>query len=111
MPKKTIEVVELNKKEEKIILAESQSALLLFWRRHRDLIFSILLCLTLTVFGVSLTLFLRNVGSKVRRLEKDRAETVKRLEKELKQVKNGWSFRIGRVITYVPRNLKKWFTH
>lgn len=54
---------------------------------------------------------LRNVGSKVRRLEKDRAETVKRLEKELKQVKNGWSFRIGRAITYVPRNLKKWFTH
>ena len=63
MPKKKIEVVELNKKEEKIILEESQSALLLFWRRHRGLIFSLLLVLSLAVFGISLTLFLRNIGS------------------------------------------------
>ncbi len=62
MPKKKIEVVELNKKEEKILLEESRSALLLFWRRHRGLIFSLLLVLSLAVFGVSLTLFLKNIG-------------------------------------------------
>ena len=61
MPKKKLEVVELNKKEEKIILEESDSALALFWRRHRTLIFSLLLILSLSVFGVSAVLFAKNM--------------------------------------------------
>jgi len=32
---------------------------------------------------------------------------VNNLTRELKSVKNGWSFRIGRVITFIPRMLKK----
>ena len=43
MSRKRIEVVELNKKDEKIILEEKQSALILFWRRHGLLIFLTLL--------------------------------------------------------------------
>ena len=36
MTKKKIEVVELNKKEEKIILEEEQSAWLLFWKKYNN---------------------------------------------------------------------------
>ena len=62
MPKKKIEVVELNKKEEKIILEESESALLLFWRHYRGVIFSLLLVLSLIILGVSTQLFLKNIN-------------------------------------------------
>ena len=48
MPRKKIEVVELNKKEEKILLEEKTSPLILFFRRHRLLIFLTLLILSLT---------------------------------------------------------------
>ena len=34
---------------------------------------------------------------------------VKKLERELNNIQNGWSFRIGRVLTYLPRKMKKWF--
>lgn len=63
MSKKKIEVVELNKKEEKIILEEKQSPLIIFWRRHRLLIFLTLLILSLTILGVSIMLFVKNAGS------------------------------------------------
>lgn len=58
MPRKKIEVVELNKKEEKIILEEKTSPLILFWRKHRLLIFLTLLILSLTVLilGIILTI-------------------------------------------------------
>lgn len=59
---------------------------------------------------------LKTADNKVKRLEKDRAETVrqldkereltKKLKKELENIKRGWSFKIGRVITYLPRKLK-----
>ena len=60
MSRKRIEVVELNKKDEKIILEEKQSALILFWRRHRLLIFLTLLILALTILGISLMIALKN---------------------------------------------------
>ena len=60
MSRKRIEVVELNKKDEKIILEEKQSALILFWRRHRLLIFLTLLILALTILGISLMIAIKN---------------------------------------------------
>ena len=65
MPKKKIEVVELNKKEEQIVLEETSSALVLFWRRHGSLLFSLLLTLSLLIFGVSLFLFIKNLNQSV----------------------------------------------
>ena len=61
MPRKKIEVVELNKKEEKIILEESSSPIILFWRRHRGLILSLLMALALAIFSISLFLFFKNM--------------------------------------------------
>ena len=61
MPRKKIEVVELNKKEEKIILEEKPSALILFWRRHQLLIFLTLLILSLTILGISLIVTAKNI--------------------------------------------------
>ena len=60
MSRKRIEVVELNKKDEKIILEEKQSALILFWRRHGLLIFLTLLILSLTILGISLVIAFKN---------------------------------------------------
>lgn len=62
MPRKKVEVVELNKKEEKIVLEEKQSALILFWRRHNVLIFLTTLILSLTILGVSLLVIIKNLG-------------------------------------------------
>ena len=52
-----------------------------------------------------------------RRLEQAKTEAEKKLKKtkteeeiikrELKNVKNSWSFKIGRIITYLPRRIKK----
>ena len=62
MAKKRISVVELNKKEEKIVLEEKQSPLLVFWRSHRLLIFLTLLILALTVVAVSLFMLIKNLN-------------------------------------------------
>ena len=62
MPKKKIEVVELNKKEDKIILEEEPSALILFWRRYRKAIFLILLLLSLLLLSLSTYLFMKNLN-------------------------------------------------
>ena len=62
MAKKKIEVVELNKKEEEIILEEGQSGLILFWRRYRGIIFFMLMVLSLLVLGTSLFLFIKNLN-------------------------------------------------
>ena len=40
-----------------------------------------------------------------RKLEKER-KRAKKLERELEKVKNGWSFRIGRIITLIPRKVR-----
>ena len=60
MSRKRIEVVELNKRDEKIILEEKQSALILFWRRHRLLIFLTFLILALTILGISIMIAIKN---------------------------------------------------
>ena len=61
MPRKKIEVVELNKKKEKIVLAEGQSPFVLFWRRHFLLIFLTMLIFSLTIVGVSLYTVIKNM--------------------------------------------------
>ena len=61
MPRKKIEVVELNKKEEKILLEETSSPLILFWRKHRLLIFLTLLILSLTVLVLGILLTIKNL--------------------------------------------------
>ena len=58
MSKRKLEVVELNKKEEKIILEEEQSRWALFWKKYNRLIFLILLILSLalTITSVIITI-------------------------------------------------------
>ena len=65
MSRKKIEVVELNKKEDKILLAEEQSALILFWRRHGLLIYLTLLILSLSIVGISLFSLFKNMDESV----------------------------------------------
>ncbi len=60
MSRKKIEVVELNKKEEKILLEEKTSPLILFWRKNRLLIFLTLLILSLTVLILGILLNIKN---------------------------------------------------
>ena len=61
MPRKKIEVVELNKKEEKILLEETSSPLILFWRKHHFLIFLTLLILSLTILVLGIILTIKNL--------------------------------------------------
>lgn len=61
MAKKKLEVVELNKKEEKIVLEEKQSALTLFLRKYRLLLFITALIISLTVIIISLFIFVKNI--------------------------------------------------
>jgi len=59
---------------------------------------------------------IRKLKLTVRQKDKQNAENLKQLKsikkqaanlsRDLKNVKNGWSFRIGRVITFVPRKIK-----
>ena len=63
MPKKKLEVVELNKKEEKIILEEQQSAWTLFWKKYGKLIFLIGLILSLTIVLISLIITISNLNA------------------------------------------------
>lgn len=63
MSKKKLEVVELNKKEEKIILEQEQSSWLLLWKKYRKLIFLILLILALTVLLISIFITISNLSS------------------------------------------------
>lgn len=61
MSKKKLEVVELNKEKEKIVLEEKQSPLVLFFKKHGLLIFITALILSLTVLGVSLFIAIPNL--------------------------------------------------
>ena len=63
MKKKKIEVVELNKKKEKIILAEEQPAILLFFRRYGTLLYLTLLIVSLSIVGISLISIMNNINS------------------------------------------------
>ncbi len=59
---------------------------------------------------------LGDTQQKVVNLEKEKTNTIEKLKRsqnkadslanELKNVKNGWSFRIGRVVTWIPRKIK-----
>lgn len=61
MSKKNLEVIELNKKEEEIILEEKQSSFSIFWNKNRFRILAILLILSLITFIGSSFLFLSNI--------------------------------------------------
>ena len=61
--KKKLEVVELNKQEEKIILEEKQSTLFLLWKKYGRLVFSIGLLVSLIVLVVSFTIPIFNLNS------------------------------------------------
>ncbi len=61
MSKKNLEVVELNKKEEQIILEEKQKPIVSFWHLHRFQILSILLILSLLTCITGVFIFLSNI--------------------------------------------------
>lgn len=88
MPRKKIEVVELNKKEEKIVLEESTSALALFWKRYGMLVFSFLFILSLLVFGVSLFLFIKNLNTNDEMVIKETSIDVSLADYEAKVISN-----------------------
>jgi len=66
MPKRKLEVVELNKKEDKIILEEEQSRIALFWKKYGKLIYLISLIISLSILLISLfvTIFNLNTSDK-----------------------------------------------
>lgn len=66
MPKKKLEVVELNKEEEKIVLEEEQSRWALFWKKYGRLIYLISLIISLSIVFISLfvTIFNLNTSDK-----------------------------------------------
>ena len=61
MSRKKIEVVELNKKEEKIVLEETKSPLLSFWRKNYLLLFFIALLLSLSILSIGIVLTFKNI--------------------------------------------------
>jgi len=63
MLKKKLEVVELNKKEEKIIIEEKKSPWLLFWKKNGKLIFLTSLILSLTILFISLFITISNLSA------------------------------------------------
>ena len=66
MPKRKLEVVELNKKEDKIILEEEQSRSALFWKKYGKLIYLISLITSISILLISLfvTIFNLNTSDK-----------------------------------------------
>lgn len=62
MSKKKLEVIELNKKKDKIVLAEEQSPILLFFRRHGVLIYLTSLIVSLTIIAVSMITIIKNIN-------------------------------------------------
>ena len=61
MSRKKLNVVELNKKEEKIVLEEKQSPLLVFWRKNSLLLFITALILSLTILFISMIVAFKNI--------------------------------------------------
>lgn len=66
MPNKKLEVVELNKEEEKIVLEEEQSRWILFWKKYGRLIYLISLIISISIIFISLfvTIFNLNTSDK-----------------------------------------------
>ncbi|MBQ2872460.1 MAG: hypothetical protein IJE89_00455 [Bacilli bacterium] len=63
MSKKKLEVVELNKKEEKIILEEKLNPWNLFWKKYGQLVYLTSLILSITILIISLFIFVSNLFS------------------------------------------------
>ena len=61
MPRKKIEVVELNKKEEKIVLEENKSPLLSFWHKNSLLLFFAALLLSLSILSIGIVVTFKNI--------------------------------------------------
>ena len=61
MSRKKIEVVELNKKEKKIVLEETKSPLLSFWRKNYFLLLIVALLLSLTILSIGVVLTFKNI--------------------------------------------------
>ena len=66
MPNKKLEVVELNKEEEKIVLEEEQCRWILFWKKYGRLIYLISLIISISIIFISLfvTIFNLNTSDK-----------------------------------------------
>ena len=64
---------------------------------------------------------LQDAKQEIEKLKKDYVNEVKKRNemkrysdktlRELHNVKTGWSFRIGRVVTYIPRKIRDWLKH
>ena len=63
MTKKKIEVVELDKENEKIVLEVQQSAWTLFWKKYNKLFLIILLILSVTVLSTALIITISGLSS------------------------------------------------
>ena len=61
MSRKRIDVVELNKKEEKIVLEEKQSPVLSFWHNNYLLLILTAFILTLTILSISIIVAFKNI--------------------------------------------------
>ena len=62
MSRKKLNVVELNKKEEKIVLEEKQSPVLSFWHNYNLLLFITALILSLTILSIGIIVTLKNIS-------------------------------------------------
>jgi len=63
MSKKKLNVVELNKKQEKIILEEKQSPILSFWHNHNLLLFITASILSLTILSLGIIVTLKSIST------------------------------------------------
>ena len=61
MFKKKLEVVELNKQEEQIVLEEKQNYIVAFWHKHRFRLLAILLVLAFLIFIGGMFIFISNI--------------------------------------------------
>lgn len=62
MPPKKIEVVELNKVDEEIVLEEKQSSLVLFFKKYRKLFLLILIIVSLLILVTGIFMVVKNLG-------------------------------------------------
>lgn len=71
MPNKKLEVVEINKQEDKVVLKEKESKLLLFWKRYNKLIIIILFILSLAILLTSFIAAIFNLSVSSQPIIKD----------------------------------------
>lgn len=71
MPNKKLEVVEINRQEDKVVLKEKESKLLLFWKRYNKLIIIILFILSLAILLTSFIAAIFNLSVSSQPIIKD----------------------------------------